>query len=189
MSWARARQSTAGLTVPQARHGPSKLNRAVPGQESRHDVLARHSPCRAWARWNRAGPARHPKWTCIDPTSMHLRAADRMHARFVVMLLHAFDRREREMGRPMAASLVGSNPTHHANSVSMKGAHRHHQSVLLRKLAELLLSSQAGGPIYSLRLKINVFLKPNTETNVWCEITKILLIFCEKSPNIVLSFL
>jgi len=42
---------------------------------------------------------------------------------------------------------------------------------------------------YSLRPKINVFLKPNTETNVWCEITKILLIFCEKSPNIVLSFL
>jgi len=42
VSWPRVRHGTAGLTVPQARHGPSKLNHAVPGQESRHGVLARH---------------------------------------------------------------------------------------------------------------------------------------------------
>ena len=72
MSWARARHGTAGLTVPQARHGPSKLNRGVPGQESRHGVLARHGtarglavpclgtvePCRAQACLCRAGTAR-----------------------------------------------------------------------------------------------------------------------------------
>ena len=76
MSWARARHGTAGLTVPQARHGPSKLNRAVPGQESRHGVLARHGTRSRRAVPGHGGtvpcpgvpvPGRHgtPKWTCI----------------------------------------------------------------------------------------------------------------------------
>ena len=76
MSWARARHGTAGLTVPQARHGPSKLNRAVPGQENRHGVLARHGTRSRRAVPGHGGtvpcsgvpvPGRHgtPKWTCI----------------------------------------------------------------------------------------------------------------------------
>jgi len=76
VSWARARHGTAGLTVPQARHGPSKLNRAVPGQESRHGVLARHGTRSRRAVPGHGGtvpcsgvpvPGRHgtPKWTCI----------------------------------------------------------------------------------------------------------------------------
>ena len=79
MSWARARHGTAGLTVPQARHGPSKLNRAVPGQESRHGVLARHGTRSRRAVPGHGGtvpcsgvpvPGRHgtPKWTCIAAT-------------------------------------------------------------------------------------------------------------------------
>jgi len=43
VSWTRVRHGTAGLTVPQARHGPSKLNRAVPGQESRHGTRSRRA--------------------------------------------------------------------------------------------------------------------------------------------------
>jgi len=77
VSLARARHGTAGLTVPQARHGPSKLNRAVPGQESRHGVLARHGTRSRRAVPGHGGtvpcpgvpvPGRHgtPKWTCIE---------------------------------------------------------------------------------------------------------------------------
>ena len=76
MSWARARHGTAGLTVPQARHSPSKLNCAVPGQESRHGVLARHGTRSRRAVPGHGGtvpcpgvpvPGWHgtPKWTCI----------------------------------------------------------------------------------------------------------------------------
>ena len=65
MSWARARHGTAGL------------NRAVPGQESRHGVLARHGTRSRRAVPRHGGtvpcpsvpvPGRHgtPKWTCID---------------------------------------------------------------------------------------------------------------------------
>ena len=90
MSWARTRHGTAGLTVPQARHGPSKLNRAVPGQESRHGVLARHGTRSRRAVPGHGGtvpcpgvpvPGRHgtPKWTCIPPRTSGLQVLDRKH--------------------------------------------------------------------------------------------------------------
>ena len=42
---------------------------------------------------------------------------------------------------------------------------------------------------YSLRLKINAIVRPNTQTNARCEITKIPFVLYEKDLDIVLSLL